>query len=96
MDSLLECGALWDLALDQELPCLLWDLEGLVDLSQENVSRGSDEIPAVSVSKLNCLSLTEVLVLSRSVCCSLGCREVRTSLTAGKGREQPCTWKMYC
>lgn len=57
MDSLLECGALWDLVLDQELPCLLWDLEGLVDLSQENVSRGSDEIPAVSVPKWNCLSV---------------------------------------
>lgn len=57
MDSLLECGALWDLMLDEELPCLLWDLEGLVDLSQESVSCGSDEIPAVSVSKLNCLPL---------------------------------------
>lgn len=57
MDSLLECGALWDLVLDQELPCLLWDLEELVDLSQENVSCGSDEIPAVSVSKLNCVLL---------------------------------------
>ena len=57
MDSLLECGALWDLVLDQELPRLLWNLEGFIDLLQENVSRGSDEIPAVSVSKLNCLSL---------------------------------------
>lgn len=55
MDSLLECGALWDLVLDQELPCLLWDLEGLADLSQGNVGCGSDEIPAVSVS--NCVLL---------------------------------------
>lgn len=59
MDSLLECGALWGLVLDQELPCLLWDLEGLLDLPQGNVSCGSDEIPAVSVSILDGLSLSQ-------------------------------------
>lgn len=52
MDSLLECGSLWDLFLDQELPWLRWDLEGLVDFSRGNASPGSDEIPAVSVSEL--------------------------------------------
>lgn len=88
MDSLLECGSLWDLVLDQELPCLQRDLEGFVDLSQEY---GSDEFPAVSVSEPNCLSLTEALVLSRSVCCSIGFRQVRASLTAGKGGEHPST-----
>lgn len=55
MDSLLECGSLWDLFLDQELPWLRWDPEGLVDFSRGNASPGADEIPAVSVSKLSCL-----------------------------------------
>lgn len=54
MDSLLEGGSLWDLSLDQELPWLRWDLEGLVDLSRGDASPGSDEIPAVSVSELIC------------------------------------------
>jgi len=55
MDSLLECGALWHPILDQELLYLQWDLEGLADLPQEVLSHGSDEVPAVSVSKLKCL-----------------------------------------
>lgn len=57
MDPLPECEALWDLVLHQELSSLLSDLDGLVDLSQEYVSSGSDEILAVSVSKLSCFSL---------------------------------------
>uniref|UniRef100_A0A803V0C4 GRAM domain containing 1B n=1 Tax=Ficedula albicollis TaxID=59894 RepID=A0A803V0C4_FICAL len=48
MDSLLECGSLWDLFLHQELPWLRWDPEGLVDLSRGNGSPGSDEMPAKS------------------------------------------------
>lgn len=55
MDSLLECGVLWHPILDQELPYLQWDLEGLADLLQEVLYNGSDGIPAVSVSKLKCL-----------------------------------------
>lgn len=57
MDPLPECEALWDLVLHQELSSLLLDLDGLVDLPQEYVSSGSDEILAVSVAKLSCFSL---------------------------------------
>lgn len=68
MDSLLECGSLWDLFLDQELPWLRWDLEGLVDFSQGNTSPGPDEIPAVSVSKLNCLHPGRAAGAEQSLC----------------------------
>lgn len=82
MDSLLECGSLWDLVLDHELPCLQRDLDGFADLSREY---GSDEFPAVSVSKPNCLPLTEALVLSRGVCCSTGFRSEHPLLQGREG-----------
>lgn len=68
MDSLLECGSLWDLFLDQELPWLRWDPEGLGDFSQGNTSPGPDEIPAVSVSKLNCLHPGRAAGAEQSLC----------------------------
>lgn len=68
MDSLLECGSLWDLFLDQELPWLQWELEGLVDSPRGNVSPGSDEIPAVSVSKLKCLHPDRAAGAEQSLC----------------------------
>lgn len=69
MDSLLECGSLWELFMDQELPWLRWDLEGLVDLSRGNASPGSDEIPAVSVSGLICAGAEQSLCQDRFNSC---------------------------
>lgn len=72
MDSLLECGSLWHLFLDQELP---WDLEALGDFSGGNGSPGCAEIPAVSVPKQSCVHPAEPLLGQALAPAELGCTE---------------------
>lgn len=62
MDSLLQCGVLWSLVLEQDDQRLLRYLEKLQDLAQEHVSPWSEEIPAVSVSTEQFIRVAEVFV----------------------------------